>query len=52
MALANGLAEGLGVLVLKCCLVLGIFYGASLVHHDGCPRNPQTLKPQTISPRP
>ncbi len=34
MALANGVAEGVGVLVLKWCLVLSIFYGASLVHHN------------------
>jgi len=34
MALANGAAEGVGVLVLKLCLVLSIFYGASLVHHN------------------
>jgi len=34
MALAHGVAEGVGVLVLKLCMVLGIFYGASLVHHN------------------
>ena len=34
MAVANGAAEGVGILVLKLCLVLSIFYGASLVHHN------------------
>ena len=34
MGIANGVAEGLGVLVLKMCVVMGLFYGASLVHND------------------
>jgi len=34
LGIANGVAEGLGVLVLKMCLVMGLFYGGSLVHND------------------
>ena len=34
MGIANGIAEGLGVLILKMCVVLGLFYGGSLVHNN------------------
>lgn len=34
MGLAHGVADGIGVLVVKLCLVLALFYGGSLVHHN------------------